>query len=1210
MVTHASRLLIKSRPVAAGAAVRVDKFKLSPGLQLTLTPLFPTVPAVAEIGMAAPTQWHIAELQNQPVDLSVSQMWELCHHLMTQGMGVAGGPVEGVEFAEPDLNQKWNFELQDDTVGRAFAAQAGDATTSCKAPDAPKGDPYTSPSPFHWRWHQGDDFTGLDSARINNGMNSVDVSGDQVTVAHLDTGYREGHALLPAHLDKTRQHNFVQGDKEDENSAVDPGIGGGINNPGHGTGTIGLLAGPTFDAAAFPKSGGESGLVGAAPFATVIPVRVANSVVEFANSAIAQGIQYAIDNGVDVLSMSMGGVPSQAWADAVNRAYEAGIVLVTAAGNNFGPGILRVPRFIVWPARFHRVIAACGVMSDGSKWADFGQANIMGGCYGPDSKMSTAVAAYTPNVPWAKYDCVDLADFDGNGTSSATPQVAGAAACYMQKNLAALRNLPQPWMRGEAVRQAIFHSARNTGREFFGEGTLNAARALDVPVAAPEVLEMVPKDTLGVPFLGPIIGVLFGAAAANPAAESMVHLEALQMIARSGEIQQIFVDAGVDPDSETVPDNVRSQVVQAMLASPAASPTLKLALGGTADSTGGQGRPYVDPNRATSAEAPVVPAPLMRSLRVFAFDPALALRLETQSLNETTLEVPWEHLESGPVGEYLEVVDVDPATGCCYAPVDLNHPHLLATDGLSPSEAIPQFHQQMVYAVAMTTIGRFERALGRTALWAPYHPPQEAGTEYKNYYVQRLRIYPHALREANAYYSPIKKALLFGYFQANLTNAGDNLPGGVIFNCLSHDVVAHETTHALLDGLHPYYQRQTNPDLAAFHEAFADIVALFQHFSIPEALRQTIAETRGELNRTNLLADLAQQFGQASNGSRALRSAVGVEPSPTDYVQATEAHARGSVLVSAIFEAFVNLYKIRSVDLKRLATGGTGVLPEGEISFDLVTRLCTEASATASRVLTACIRALDYCPPVDLTFGDYLRALVTADYNLEPEEGINARVAFIASFRRRGIYPSSVRSLSEESLRWQPPVFTLSPGEIRKMLGVLRLNWDLTTDRRKSYRLSEWNAFQMWKWFRGMKKGSAKALGRDLGVYLLADGAPAEIPLKNGYPIVQIQSVRPARRIGSNGQQTTDLVVEMVQRFIQNDPVTQRKATFLGGCTLLIDLEKEQIRYAIRKRVGNPDRIAAQKSFMGSEADGSSNYFRSDAYDSDYEPFAMLHRGI
>jgi hypothetical protein len=70
----------------------------------------------------------------------------------------------------------------------------------------------------------------------------------------------------------------------------------------------------------------------------------------------------------------------------------------------------------------------------------------------------------------------------------------------------------------------------------------------------------------------------------------------------------------------------------------------------------------------------------------------------------------------------------------------------------------------MVYAVAMNTIDHFERALGRTALWANRLVRNKQGHIIDQRYVPRLRIYPHALREANAYYSPAKIALLFGYF--------------------------------------------------------------------------------------------------------------------------------------------------------------------------------------------------------------------------------------------------------------------------------------------------------------------------------------------------------------------------------------------------------------------------------------------------------------
>ncbi len=909
--------------------------------------------------------------------------------------------------------------------------------------------------------------------------------------------------------------------------------------------------------------------------------------------------------------MSMGGVPSQVWADMVNAAYEAGITLVTAAGNNFGPGRIRVPRFIVYPARFRRVLAACGVMSDGSPYADFLDPRKMGGSYGPDSKMDTALAAYTPNTAWAKYACPAIVDFDGAGTSSATPQIAAAAACWLQKNRVAVKKYPERWMRVEAVRQALFTSARNTDREHFGRGTLRADKAVNVAPTAADSLVKQPQDTVGIPLLEPTLGVIFGAAKPT-AGQRMLRIEAAQILARSGELQSLLADAGIDPDRppKDIPAAVRKQFLEAMADHPTASKSLKNALGKPIRGE----RPIVPAGAGTAptlAETPDVPAPPTRRLRVFAFDPVLGLRVDTESINETTLEVRWEpDLQPGPVGEYLEVVDVDPASNSCYAPVDLNHPHLLASDGLAPSEGVPQFHQQMVYAVAMTTIGRFERALGRKALWAPSTPPRKSDESYRGCYVQRLRIYPHALREANAFYSPPKKSLLFGYFQANRDNAGDNLPGGLVFTCLSHDVVAHETTHALLDGLHRYYQEETNADIAAFHEAFADIVALFQHFTIPAALKHTIARSRGDLKRDNLLAQLAQQFGQASSGSRALRSALAAPAKSTDYADASEPHDRGAVLLAAVFQAFLEIYDARIADLKRLATGGTGVLPIGDIPADLVNRMAREASAAASHVLTTCIRALDYCPPVDLTFGEYLRALITADMDLEPEDALNYRTAFISGFRARGIFPASVRNLSEESLRWQPPCFTFPPERIRQMVDSLDLTWNLSSDRKQTHLKSESNGRLLWKWLReNLTPDEAWALKADLGVYISADKrVPKEVPLRaDGSPLLQIHSVRPARRINSRGQQMTDLVIEAVQRYVVTDAATGERTTHRGGCTLLIDLQNQRIRYAIRKRVGSPSRIEAEQAFFRMAAEGSQSYFEPAGA---REPFAMLHRGV
>ena len=179
----------------------------------------------------------------------------------------------------------------------------------------------------------------------------------------------------------------------------------------------------------------------------------------------------------------------------------------------------------------------------------------------------------------------------------------------------------------------------------------------------------------------------------------------------------------------------------------------------------------------------------------------------------------------------------------------------------------------MCYAVAMKTIEHFERALGRKALWSS-HRRQDGIRRILENYVPRLRIYPHALRQQNAYYSPRKKALLFGYFKTTAKD-GRNTPGTTVFSCLSHDIIAHETTHALLDGVHPRFNEPVNEDVLAFHEAFADIVALFQHFSYPGVLRDQIARTRGDLARQSVLGTARAAVRAGVGTWRRLRSYLG-----------------------------------------------------------------------------------------------------------------------------------------------------------------------------------------------------------------------------------------------------------------------------------------------------------------------------------------------
>ncbi len=615
------------------------------------------------------------------------------------------------------------------------------------------------------------------------------------------------------------------------------------------------------------------------------------------------------------------------------------------------------------------------------------------------------------------------------------------------------------------------------------------------------------------------------------------------------------------------------------------------------------------------------PKPANRRLRVFAVDPSLKTELATAQVNCVEVDIPWEDFPSdvpgglscrqdygpapGPVGEYLEVVDYDPASGVFYEPVDLNHPFLLEQHGLEPFDGNPQFHQQMVYAVSMKTIRHFERALGRPVMWAP----RELGNDELGF-VRRLRLYPHAFRDANAYYLPSKKAILFGYFPAARKPSGRHLPGGIVFSCLSQDIIVHELSHALLDGLHRRFTEDSNPDVLAFHEAFADIVALFQHFTYPQIVRFEIDRNRGEAHLGELLANLAHEFGRAIGGSEALRSAIGQAPDPQALDTVLEPHARGAILVAAVFDAFITIFRARKADLVRIATGGSGVLGEGALHPDLVNRLSEEASKAAAHVLNICIRALDYVPPVDITFGDFLRALITADYDLVPNDGRNYRAAFIEAFRRRGIYPAGVRSLSEENLIWDSPLkWTQDESHFTFVdeLRALVTDWDIQADRE--------SLFQKLK----AAAGKTREMFRDTWGY--------KAPFLKGLNIrgderhFDVHSLRPVRRVSPDGQVLTDLLVEITQQrpgYFQKEKPFGSLSTadweggqdfwFRGGVTILIDMKTTQVRYCIYKDIDSADRYQRQQAYCRhGTAMGQlrSAYFSPRSAD---RTFAMLHR--
>jgi hypothetical protein len=527
---------------------------------------------------------------------------------------------------------------------------------------------------------------------------------------------------------------------------------------------------------------------------------------------------------------------------------------------------------------------------------------------------------------------------------------------------------------------------------------------------------------------------------------------------------------------------------------------------------------------------PGIQPAVRRPLKIFAFDPSLRRSAGNLAITEVVNE---KDLMPGPEGRLVRVVDYNGTENEYYAPVDLEDPKVLMQRGLDPSDSDPRFHQQMVYAVVMKVIENFERALGR--------PFRFRGS-------QKLTVLPHSFEGTNAFYDSTTLSLHFGYFTATADDPGENLPGQTIFTCLSHDIVAHETTHALVDRLRDRFNDPTNRDVLAFHEAIADIVAIFQHFSFPEVLQDQIRATRADLAQPGRLLELAKQFGYATGQGQALRTAKGSgadKPDPSLYEDVLEPHERGSILVAAVFDAFFRIYSNRIRGLVRAVTGGSGILPAGELQSDLVGLITGEASQAAQDVLTMCLRAFEYLPPVDITFGDYLRAIVTADFELNPRDEHERRASFIDAFRLRGIYAPGVSSLAEEALRLDRPPelegMSIPPQVVIEVMASQFV--DTSVARRKGQ--------QPYKLLRDFAAEHATDLQLDKD-------------LMKGH--TELAGFHPSFHVDENGQ----LKVELVAQWVQTPPPGHEDRVEAGGVVLragttVVFASDGTVRYVIAK---------------------------------------------
>lgn len=296
----------------------------------------------------------------------------------------------------------------------------------------PRAEPAQTGTPDTARWHL------FNIGAVNAAGNSLfpALNGTGVTIGHPDTGWTP-HPQLNFNASGVSFNYPVGFDLNLINpaatSALEPIPAPPIpfTNPFHGTRTGSILV-----------SGLDATVAGLAPGATVFPVRCVRDVVilspELDDELIATAIVTSVVAGAQVISISLGGYPSECLRWAVQFAVLSNVIVVAAAGN-FWP-------LTVFPAGYPECIGVGGSTADNARWAYSGR-NWLG--FTPIN-----IAAPSEFVRNATWNAAGAATRGSNhGTSFGTAIVAAAAALWLQRNgRTALINA----LGGRAPLQALF----------------------------------------------------------------------------------------------------------------------------------------------------------------------------------------------------------------------------------------------------------------------------------------------------------------------------------------------------------------------------------------------------------------------------------------------------------------------------------------------------------------------------------------------------------------------------------------------------------------------------------------------------------------------------------------------------------------------------------------------------------------------------------
>lgn len=335
-----------------------------------------------------------------------------------------------------------------------------------------------------------------------------------------------------------------------------------------------------------------------------------------------------------------------------------------------------------------------------------------------------------------------------------------------------------------------------------------------------------------------------------------------------------------------------------------------------------------------------------------------------------------EWFGDGPTTERVAVVDTDLVTKTTYPPAKYVPPakgRVLGRYAIQEPHHVDSrtFNQVSTFATVMKTIRLFEErdTLGRRVDWAFGRP--------------QLTVLPRAGWGENAFYRRERGSLEFHYFFSH------HDPSQIIYTSMARDIVAHETGHAILDGIAPRLWEGLTAQSLALHEAIADLTALLVSIRSRVLRSAVLKRTGGSIEHSSHFSAIGEEFGLArgSGALRDLKNDLQMSRTPRE-----DPHRLSQVLSGAFYAVLVKMHRWRT-------------------EAEAARKGCSLYSASGYGLWTAAehlkrmtLRALDYLPPGEVSFADYGSAILAADEASHPDD-TQERGWLVEEFVRREIVP-------------------------------------------------------------------------------------------------------------------------------------------------------------------------------------------------------------